>query len=305
MRCLIFFIIISLSLTWQTTAFSHDNDSVPAKKTYRRIISLYSAHTENLAALGACDQLIGITLSDDYPPEITAKPRFSYRQDPEKFIAARPDLILIRPMIEHSYPQLIAKLRQAGIKVISLQPTSVAEIFTYWQDLGELCGRKQAAEKMIATFKKDISLIADSLHDVAPHERPMVYFESIHKKMKTFARQSIAIFVLEQAGGINVAADAVQVRKTNIADYGKERILAKANEIDFFIAQQGRMNPVSLEMIKNEPGFQAIRAVRQGRIFLIDERLVSRPTRRIVEGVRMLNRIFFKDDLADNQGKRI
>ena len=302
MRCLFIFIFLCCSLPGKAAAVNEaEIASVAAEKPYQRIISLYSAHTENLTALGAASQLIGITLADDYPAAIINKPRFSYRQDSERFIAARPDLVLIRPMIEHSYPQLIAKLRQAGITVISLQPTTVGGIFAYWQTLGVLTGREQAAEEMIVAFKREISRIRAGWQEIPRQERPKVYFESIHKKMKTFARQSIAVFVLEQAGGINVAADAVQVRKTNIADYGKERILAKADEIDFFIAQQGRMNPVNLKMIKNEPGFQAIKAVRQGKIFLVDEQLVSRPTMRIVEGTRLLNRILYPADNREGE----
>lgn len=120
---------------------------------YRRIISLYSAHTENLVSLGASAQIIGISTSADYPLEILSKPRFSYREDPEKFIAARPDLVLVRPMIARSYPQLLGKLRQAGIRVISLQPTSVAEIFDYWRQLGALSGRKKKCRRNDSNFQ--------------------------------------------------------------------------------------------------------------------------------------------------------
>lgn len=104
--------------------------------------------------------------------------------------------------------------------------------------------------------------------------------------MKTFAPESMAMFVLESAGGINVAADAVQVRKSNIAEYGKERILSKAKKIDVFLAQEGRMNKVSTEMIKKEPGFQVIKAVQENQVFLVDEKLVSRPTLGMLEGIR-------------------
>lgn len=262
---------------------------------YSRIISLYSAHTENLVSLGAAEQLVGISTSDDYPPQILDKPRFSYREDPEKFIAAQPDLVLVRPMIERSYPQLLDKLRQAGIEVVSLQPVSIAGIFDYWRVLGQLTGRSEAAEDMIASFQDELAAITARVKNVPPEKRPRVYFESIHKKMKTFAPQSIAIFVLEQAGGVNVAADAPRVRQTNIAEYGKERILAKADEIDVFIAQQGRMNPVSREAIRNEPGFLAIRAVREGRVFIVAEQLVSRPTLRILEGVRQLHGYLYQE----------
>ncbi len=258
-------------------------------QTYHRIISLYSAHTENLVSLGAGDQIIGISTSDDYPEEILTKPRFSYREDAEKFIAARPDLVLVRPMIERSYPQLLDKLRQAGITIISLQPTSMAGIYEYWQELGRLTGRTANSEIMIDSFKKALAESEKQTATVVMEKRPRVYFEAIHKKMKTFAPQSIAIFVLEQAGGVNIADDATQMRKTNIAAYSKEHILSKAEDIDVFIAQHGRMNPVNKEMILQEPGFMAIKAVREGRVFLIEEQLVSRPTLRILDGIRKIH----------------
>lgn len=266
---------------------------VSVSMPFSRIISLYSAHTENLVSLGAERELIGIASTDDYPPSVLDKPRFSYREDPEKFIAARPDLVLVRPMIERSYPQLIEKLRQAGITVVSLQPNTVEEIFDYWKMLGLLTGRQEKAEEMIAAFKVELAKVQQVVGGIPEKDRPRVYFEAIHKKMKTFAPQSIAVFVLEQAGGMNVARDADQVRETNIAAYGKERILSKSGEIDIFLAQQGRMNPVSLETIMTEPGFAAIKAVQENRVYLVDEHLVSRPTIRIVEGVRRVSRILY------------
>lgn len=262
-------------------------------KPFTRIISLYSAHTENLCSLGAADQIIGISTSDDYPSSILDRKRFSYREDPEKFIGAHPDLVLVRPMIERSYPQFIKKLENAGIKVVSLQPGSVAELFDYWKTLGILTNRGGQAEEMIVSFQAGLKRIQDTLLTIPANSRPKVYFESIHKKMKTFSPTSIAMYVLDQAGGINIATDAIQVRKTNIADYGKERILKHALEIDIFLAQNGRMNPVTHQSILDEPGFNAIKAVRENRVYLIEESLVSRPTYRILEGVEILNGIFF------------
>ncbi|MDR0584927.1 MAG: hypothetical protein LBG57_11365, partial [Treponema sp.] len=64
-----------------------------------RIISLYSAHTENLFALGAGDALIGGHTTCVYPPEAAAFAVYDYNGDPEYIIAAEPDLVLIRPFI--------------------------------------------------------------------------------------------------------------------------------------------------------------------------------------------------------------
>jgi len=260
---------------------------------FQRIISLYPAHTENLAWMGAASQLVGVSRSCDYPPEVLALPRFSPRDDPEKFLAFHPDLVLVRPMIERSYPDLINRLRQAAIEVVSLQPTSVAGIFDYWQQLGRLAGREQEARSMVRAFKRELARIREEVAAVPVERRPRVYFEAIHAKMKTFAPQSIAAFVLAEAGGVNVALDASRVRNTNIAWYGKERLLEKADRIDVFLAQVGRMNPVTVEEIIREPGFAAIKAVREGRVFLVDERLVSRPTMRLLDGIRQVHALLY------------
>jgi len=282
-------LLATIPLYGKETTGTRNHDGQP----FTRIISLYSGHTENICSMGGADRLIGISTSDDYPPEILNLPRFSYRDDPEKFIAAAPDLVLVRPMIERSQPQLLTKLRAVGITVVSLQPNSMADMFAYWQELGQLSGHQQEAATMIQTFRENIEHMRQQLQRVGSDKRPRVYFEAIHSKMKTFAPDSIGAFVLEQAGGINVASDAEQVRTTNIGFYGKEKLLAKGQEIDVFLAQQGKMNPITIDEIREEPGFMAIRAVRDNRIFLVDEQLVSRPTLRILDGIDHIHKLLY------------
>jgi len=113
--------------------------------------------------------------------------------------------------------------------------------------------------------------------------------------MKTFSPDSMAIFALETAGGINTADDAAPVRKTNIAGYGKERILSRAAQIDVYLAQYGAMNRPTVAMIKNESGFKAIKAVKDNQIFIIDEQIVSRPTLRLLEGIHEIGKILYPD----------
>jgi iron complex transport system substrate-binding protein len=270
---------------------------IVVKKPFSRIISLYGAHTENLFALGGGDGLIGVAPGEDYPPEAIRKPVFSYHDDPEKFLAAAPDLVLMRPMIDRGYPQFVQRLEKSGITVVSLQPGTVEEMLVYWQILGILTGRREKAAAMAARFTAAVSELAALTASVSPKKR--VYFEAIHTKMKTFAPDAMAVFALEAGGGVNIARDAAPVRDTNIADYGKERILAHASEIDVFLAQSGTMNQPTLELIKAESGFQAIRAVKTNQVYIIDERLVSRPTLRLLDGIFEIGRILYPDDFTE------
>ncbi len=269
------------------------NRQIVFDKPFQRIISLYGAHTENLYYLGLDEQILGVSINDAYPSKVAEKQKFSYHDDPEKFLAFSPDLVLIRPMIDNGYPKLIQQLEKSGITVVSLQPSNVDEMFGYWRKLGLLTGKSESAERMVREFKDKTDYIRSLTQDL--HSKKKVYFEAIHTKMKTFTKGAMPIFVLETAGGVNIASDALASRDTNIAVYGKEQLLSKALEIDVFLSQQGIMNSVSIETIKNEPGFNIIKAVKDNQIYLIDENIISRPVPRLYQGMVTVGRILYPD----------
>ena len=260
---------------------------------FKRIISLYGAHTENLFSLGLDEEIIGVSKNEAYPPRATTRPFFSYHDDAEKFIASHPDLVLIRPMIARGYANLVLKLQRAGITVVSLQPRTVDEMYSYWKKLGMLTGKEREAGEMIKEFKAGLKKVDLLVKGIPSSRKKKVYFEAIHSKMKTFSPSSIAIFALKTAGGINIAEDTQARRGTNIAAYGKEHILSHAKEIDVYLAQRGAMNHAKIRRIKEEGGFRAIKAVKQGNIYIIDEKIVSRPTMRLLDGIYEIGRILY------------
>ena len=275
------------------TIIDHKGRAIKIEKPFARIISLYGAHTENLYSLGADHQVIGVSINDKFPEKAIENPKFSYHDGPEKFIAAHPDLILIRPMIDNGYPKLIRRLEKSGITVVSLQPSNIEQMYDYWRILGQLTGKSQEARQMVQDFQQKIKKIQALTQPIFPKKH--VYFEAIHSRMKTFSKGSMPLFALETAGGINVADDAKPSRNTNIAIYGKERILAKASKIDVFLAQKGVMNAVTIEQIKKEPGFKIIKAVKTNQIYLVDENIISRPVSRLYQGVLTIGRLLYPD----------
>lgn len=276
-----------------------DGNTISFSNPFSRIISLYPAHTENLVELGAADQLIGVSRGDN-PQSVKDRPYFSDTDNAEKFIAAAPDLVLVRPMIVRSHPQLLNRLRKSGITVVSLQPTGVEEMFSYWLKLGKMTGKSKAAEDMQKRFLDGVAAIQRKIPAIAKTERPGVYVESIHSKMKTFAPSSMTIYAVEVAGGRNVADDAKARNNSNIAEYGKEQIIARSEEIDIFLSQTGRMNPIDIQTLKNEPGFQLIKAFKNNKVYLIEEELVSRPTLRLISGIEQLHDIFYPQGTQKN-----
>ena len=269
------------------------NRRILIQKPFQRIISLYGAHTENLFCLGLNNEIIGVSLNEAFPPEALQKPGFSYHDDPERFLAAKPDLVLIRPMIDRAYPQLISRLEKSGIVVVSLQPNNIHEVYQYWQTLGHLTGRSEKAQMMIQNFSSAVKKIETLSLSISKPKQ--VYFEAIHRKMKTFASKAMPIFLLEIVGGINVASDAKSVRQTNIAYYSKEKLMAKGSKIDVYLAQVGAMNRPKLKDIYQEPGYQVIKAIKNKKVYLIDEMIVSRPTIRLLNGMLQIGVLLYPD----------
>ena len=301
MRNPILLLVLVLCLFATTAAAAaSDRAALPLPGPFKRIVSLWPAHTENLVELGLDREILAVADDDPLPGK---RPRIACDGDPARVIALKPDLVLIRPMISRGYPNLVRILEQHRVRVVSLQPTRADELFAYWQALGTLTGREREAQAMIADFTRGLARITAELRSIPPERRKRVYFESIHRQMKTFAPGSMALFVLESAGGINVAADAARMRETNIAAYAKERILARADEIDVYLAQRGRMNPVRVEDITGEPGFGVIRAVREGQVFLVDEELVSRPTPDLLDGIVQVRALLYPELFAGSTPK--
>ena len=291
---IILFIIFIVSLKCSAVTLTDKKGrTIIFEKPFTRIISLYGAHTENLYHLGLEDIIVGVSINDMFPARVDKKPRFSYHDDSEKFLAFMPDLVLIRPMIDNGYPKLMSRLEKSGITVVSLQPSNIKEMYDYWLKLGVLTGKGKQAKQMILDFKNKTALIKSRTNLIKHKKR--VYFQAIHTRMKTFTQDAMAIFALETAGGINVASDAKASRNTNIAIYGKEQILAKASQIDVFLAQKGIMNAVSIEQIKKEPGFNIIKAIKNNQIYLIDENIVSRPVPRLYKGIVSIGILLYPD----------
>lgn len=272
---------------------------IKMEKSASKVISLYSAHTENLFALGLDNKIIGVGTSESYPHEALEKEVFSYKEDPEKVISARPDLVLIRPHIERSYPNFVDALKRAGLTVVSLYPDSYKEFDDYIMKLGLLTGREKKAEQLLNNYYEEIAYLEEETKDIK--NKVGVYFESSDRDYKTVTLGSNADRAIAIAGGINIADDAVPIEEgSSIAAYGLEKIIEKGNEIDVFVTQRGVMGAGgNYHSISIRPGFDTIKAVKDKRVLEINQKIISSPTFRQVKGIKELMRSFYPDIYND------
>lgn len=264
-----------------------------------RIISLYSAHTENLFALDLADEVIGVGKSESFPREALERPSYDYKADPEKVISAQPDLVVIRPFIERHNPGFVDALRRAGLTVVSLYPNNATEFESYIMRLGKVTGREKKAEQMLDRFNEEMAMLAEQTADI--DNRVGVYFESSDREYKTITEDSMAARAIEIAGGKNVATGVTPIEEgSSIAIFGLEHIVEIGDQIDVFVTQRGVMGSGgNWHSISIRPGFDTIEAIKKERVLELNQKIISSPTFRQIVGIKEMMRYFYPDRFND------
>ncbi|MDR0721250.1 MAG: ABC transporter substrate-binding protein [Treponema sp.] len=272
-----------------------DGNTITVEKPFHRIIPLYSAHTENLFSIGAGQFVIGGHKTCTYPAQADLLPKFDYTGDPEYIIAKDPDLVLIRPFIRRSHPNYIVELEKAGILVVSLYPESIAEFDDYMLKLALLTGKEKEAQEKLLAFHDTLHTISKDTAGIS--NKKTVFFESTAVENRTVSPSSLPAYAIEMVNGINIAAHAEPVSQgSSIAPYGAEKLLQNADTIDAYIVQQGAMNRAkTMEDLLKRPGFSTIKALHENKVLFIDEKIISSPTFRYIEGVTQIASFLYPD----------
>lgn len=286
MKRLIFIFIILSGFTYAQYDVTDVHGKVhKLNKSYKRIISLYPAHTEVLKEIGAVSKVVGSTADRGSKLE-EGMVEFKLGDSVEKYLSLKPDLVLVRPMVENKYENLIAVLRSRGVEVISLHPKTSSELTGYWKAIGQLAGETQGASRYIEDFNRRLKKLKSG--DTAVRKK--VFFEARYNRgIYTNAEDSIASWVLKTAGVDNIFEGESPTGST-IVPIKHEKLLSRGDDIDIYIAQKGTMNRRGYKDINRSSGYQLIKAVRNGRIIILDERVMSRPTAKILDAVEEIKK---------------
>ena len=138
----------------------------------QRIIALLPSLAESVCALGACDRLVGIDRSTDWPASIRSLPRLGGLEDPaiERIVALRPDLVLV-PVSWRA----TSRLEAAGLKVVALEPTSMTGTRRMLDVVASLLGIPDAGASLWLRIQAQIDVAAASVP--ASVRGQSVYFE--------------------------------------------------------------------------------------------------------------------------------
>jgi iron complex transport system substrate-binding protein len=245
----------------------------------KRIIALYGAYNEILAALGLEDRIVGRTKADRIPPIIVSKPIIGTHMRPniEIVLGVKPDLALQLAGRQEAL-DAVQQLRREGLQVAVFNPSTFADLFSVIERIGVLTGEPGRAKSLIAALGLRLDRVRKSYH-VSEH-RPTVFFEVRYPNLLGAGRTSIVNDIISYAGGRNV----VDIKK-KLVRMNMEALIGL--NPDAYLVQRGPMNQDPSDP-SSRPHFQVLRAVKHGRILTVDEQVYSRPGPRCVDAVEEL-----------------
>lgn len=259
----------------------------------QRIVSLAPSNTEIACAVGACDELVGVTDFDDYPPQIADVEDVvvGAQVDVEKVVAAEPDLVLaagngLTP------DDVIAQLEDLGLTVLVLYPETIDGIYADIELVGEAVDESDTAAAEVERMRDEIAAIGEA---VAGADAPRVFYEvSIFEgQIYTAGADSFLASMIELAGGVPITGDAVT---TSI---GQEELVA-ANPQVILLGDAAYDPSITPASVAARPGWGEMAAVADERVLVMaDDLVITRPGPRITEGLAALARAIHPDALAD------
>ena len=254
----------------------------PPMGPVRRLVSIAPSNAEIVGALGAVDMLVGAESSSDYPPEVRALPRLGpdLHVDMERLAALEPDLVLASltvPGMERN----IAALERLNIPYLVLAPRNLEEICRDVERVGKAIGRQSRALEIVQEMGASVARLREARREKSPVP---VYLEWWPKPMFTPGAACWTNELIELAGGINVFRHLErQSAEIDAAD------VAAADPRIIFVSWCGvpheKLDP---QRVLNRPGLEGVRAVKERRVYAIDEAFLGRPGPRVIEGIRAM-----------------
>jgi iron complex transport system substrate-binding protein len=251
-----------------------------------RIVSLSPSITEILFALGLSDRLVGATQFSDYPAAASVLPKVgSYvHLNVEKIVALAPDLCIA---VKDGNPlTAVSKLEDMGIPVYAVDPRNLEAVLGTMEELGRLLDVTGRATAIVSHMRARIDDVEHSIAG-APH-RPTVFFQIGVTPIVSVGTHTFLHELIVMAGGINLAQG-----QTPYPRFSKEEVIVLRPEV-MIITSMARQ-AVFEEVKRDWQQWDAMPAVKNDRIYLVDSDVLDRPSPRLVDGLEMLARLIHPD----------
>ncbi len=256
--------------------------SIPAQ----RVVSLAPSNTEILFAVGAGSQVVGRDSFSDYPAQAKDVSDIGGgvgSLNMELILSKKPDLVLASPLTP---PEQVADLSKAGLTVYVLpNPKTFDDLYANLETVGKLTGHNDDAATLVDSLKARVKAVMDKVANLT--ERPIVYYEldaTDPSAPYTSGPDTFVDLLIHTAGGDNFGSNL----KGDWVQVSVETLLLRQPD---YIVLGDNAYGVTPESVKARTGWDALKAVQDGKIFGFDDNTVSRPGPRLVDGLEAMAKL--------------
>jgi iron complex transport system substrate-binding protein len=252
-----------------TSVTDFQGRSVSISKRPERIVSIGPSNTEFLFALGAGDRVVGDDDFSDEPPAAKTKEHVGgVKVNLEKVVSLRPDLIVTVKFSDGT----IEALSQSTAAVLVVDPQNAADVARTASLLGKAIGAD--GDKLAGDIQAKLDAVKAKTASAA---KPKVFHEidaSDLTKMYTVGPGSFVDDLIKLAGGTNIAAAA----KSQYPTISAEEVVRADPEI---VVLADAAYGTTGDAVAARPGWSALSAVKNKRVYPVDGNLFSRPGPRL------------------------
>ena len=266
-------------LCWSVTVFADitvvddSGTTVVLAEPAGKIVSLSPHLTELLFSLGVGDRIEATVDFSDYPEAALNIPRLgnAFSVSVEAVIEQSPDLIVA--WMTGGNHRTFEQLRTLGYPVFVNEASSLVGIAVAVQQLGILVGKPERGLELAENFRVDLERLRQSSSGAGS---PKVFFQISDAQLYTVNGQHLIGQAIEVCGAENIFSD-----------------------VEFFVPMVSyesvvERNPDVLVVSSPYPGYKSAWDDRWndlgwgGRVRTIDASLITRPSLRMLEGVKIL-----------------
>lgn len=247
-----------------------------------RIVSLAPSNTEILFAVGAGNQVVGITDYCNYPYDFTTWLKAGnissignyWNPSIEPIINLEPDLILASG--GGASDVAAGQLRNLGYNVLILSAQDINGVLDDIIMVGRATNHANQASALVTDLQARIDAVVNTVKN-ANASRPKVYDEIWNDPLIAAGPGTFISDLINLAGGTNIFDDAA----TSWPTVSSDSVISK--NPDIILTQSTNLN--------YRAGWLSISAVVNDRIYKIDEDIFSRPAPRLVDALETLSKI--------------
>ncbi|HEX9756886.1 MAG TPA: cobalamin-binding protein [Nitrospiria bacterium] len=244
----------------------------------KRIISLAPGVTEILFYLDLDNLVIGVSDFCDFPAGALKKEKVgSLKANLEKILSLQPDFIVGTAGVYQE--ENMVRFKQFGIPFFLFEPSSLEDIFSMIETLGDIGGVREIATQKVQMLRFRLRGLREK---VSPFSRPRVLYVVDRTPLFSVGNKSFLNDLIFEAGGVNITGDIPKAYPLVSMEFVIQR------DPEILILGTDPDQPLTKEQIQYWSRWSSISAVREGKIYKVNRDLLSRPGPRIIDGIEEL-----------------